>query len=142
MSFPFLQDAESKRKANKKRQRSSKWKMEHKVQLFLIMLRHGLSLQLTGYLFQVPKSTLGDYFNQVLTLMHANVVPCAFYPQEEAVVRSNTPKDFAKAYSSVCGIIDGLPLPMQDPSIMALKRLTYSSYKKDNKFLVSVGKLP
>ena len=112
------------------------------IVLWLVKMRHNTPYQALELYFGVSKDTALNYFWEVRSAFHKDVVDLLFFFPTEGEVRANTPSEFAASYPNVRFIVDGLPLKTKLPENFALNRLAWSSYKHYPCFLFVVGESP
>jgi hypothetical protein len=126
-------------RGKKKSGRKPKLDSNNRLLVTLIYYRHKTPYKMMELMFAVADSTLDDTVAATEKLIHAHVTPLFFVFQRKEDVVQNIPKAYADKHSGVYLSIDGTVLPTKAPGDFLLQKLTYSSYKNCNGYIVLIG---
>lgn len=102
---------------------------ENRMLIFFIKLKTGLDYSAIGVIFQVHRTTVSRIF--INTLLHvSSALRNAIQWLDKDTVLSTTPDCFKPKYENVRIIIDCTEFPIEIPSRIDQRVLTYSHYKK------------
>ena len=111
-----------------------------KMMLVLLKLRHNLSMQFLGYVFNVSTSCVSKTFNEILHVMFCRMKCFIFWPEREEL-KMTMPMEFRKHFGTkVSIIIDCFEIFIERPSNYLARAETWSNYKHHNtvKFLIGI----
>ncbi|XP_065304320.2 uncharacterized protein [Dermacentor albipictus] len=115
-------------------------RIEDKLLLFLIKLRHGMPFSLLGALFDVHRTTAARIFKGMLVNLNVATKSWVYWPSRN-VIQSTMPPAFKEHYPSCRVIIDCTELETEIPNGVGKQNLWYSHYKSRHtiKYLIGIA---
>ncbi|XP_064467110.1 uncharacterized protein LOC135378135 [Ornithodoros turicata] len=101
---------------------------EDAILLTFVKLYHYMSFSLLAVLFGVHRTTVSNIFKESVQILAAVLQHAIFQPTKEAVLACLT--KYFQRFSSTRMILDCTEIPLQQPTDLASRLLTYSHYKK------------
>lgn len=136
----YIRDAEARKKSSSSPNAGkTKTHFIDQIFLFLTISRRGLPFAVASVLFELHSTTIKKLFHSTRERLSKSFVPYLFSPSSFSILYGARPKRSAFAFPNALYIVDGLPLPMAQPEITTLNRLSFSSYKNSTKFQAVVG---
>ena len=114
---------------------------ENQLLLTLIKMRHGLTNDLLGFMFQCSGTTAGRIFNDCNTVMHLKAINCEIWPSKKQIA-DFMPPGFHRQYPKCRVIIDCVEYYIQKPSEPVQQQSSFSTYKNHNTVKSLIGIAP
>ncbi|XP_064475708.1 uncharacterized protein LOC135389603 [Ornithodoros turicata] len=113
---------------------------EDAILLTFVKLYHNVSSSLLAVLFGVHRTTASNIFKESVQTLAAVLQHAIFQPTKEAVLACLT--KYFQRFSSTRMILDCTEIPLQQPTDLASRLLTYSHYKKTHTVKILVCETP
>lgn len=99
-----------------------------RILLFLYRMRRDVPFEGLGFQFGIGASTAKSYYDEMLGIFHASLVPLLLHPLRGDQIERMTPPDFARDLPGCKVIFDLTGLALKSKENVLLSRILYSAY--------------
>lgn len=91
--------------------------------------------------FGISESSVSHIFNTWLNFMYYQLKELCIWPSKD-IIQQFMPTDFGRVFSNTRVILDAAELPINKPSDVNAKSITWSTYKHKNTLKTMIGCTP